>query len=120
MSENERKCVTVAGRITVNWTVELPVESRRESVVAEDPAVEAILEAIPPYLEIHLWGETREPAIVYTEVSEEDVEVEEDERLENDEPENEEVIQDETWWESREVQKETKDERGNEDEDVEG
>ncbi len=114
MSENEKKYVTVAGRITVSWTVELPIVSCRESVVVRDPAVEAILEAIPPYLNIYLWGETREPAIVYTEVSEEDVEVEEDERLEDEEPEDEGVTMDEIWWESREVWKETKNKRGNE------
>lgn len=115
MSESKEKYVTVAGRITVSWMVELPVTSCRESVVIEDPAVEAILEAIPPYLEIHLWGEDCEPAIVHAEVSEEDVEVEEDERLKDEEAEDEGVIQDETWWdetwklEAYETWKETKD-----------
>lgn len=110
MTDNEKKYVTVSGRVVVSWTVELPVKSCRDSMVTEDPAVEAALEAIPQDLEIHLWGVDCEPAIVHTEVSEDDVEIEEDERLKNEEPEDEGVVQDETWWESRKILEESENE----------
>ena len=72
--------VAVNGKMEVNFTVELPVETQRESVCCKDPAVEAAMQAISQHCAIFLWGEDKEAAHVYAEVNELDVEIEEDER----------------------------------------
>ena len=60
--------------------MELPKDSCREPVAAEDPAVEAAMQALSQEISVYLWGEDREPAVVHADISEGDVEVEEDER----------------------------------------
>jgi hypothetical protein len=72
--------VTVAGKGEFNWTVELPLESCREPVMCDDPAVEAAIQAVSQSLTVYLWGQDEPPAIVYTEIDERDVEVEDDDR----------------------------------------
>ena len=72
--------VRVSGTMTVTWSVLLPDESAREAVACADQAVEAAMTFLPQSGTVHLWGEDREPAEVFVEVHEEDVEVEDDDR----------------------------------------
>jgi hypothetical protein len=72
--------IRVSGIIEVNWTVELPDGKEHCGVVADDPAIEAVLDFIPQVGSIYLWGEKEKPVEVFLEVHEEDVEIEEDER----------------------------------------
>jgi len=74
--------VRVSGTMTVTWSVLLPDDSAREVVACADPAVEAAMTFLPQFGAVHVWGEEREPAEVFIEVHEEDVEVEEDDREE--------------------------------------
>jgi hypothetical protein len=68
----------VSGKIEVQFTVELP--DHCPSVVEDDPAIEAVVEAIPGIVDIYLWGEDHAPARVVFDVMDNDYEIEEDER----------------------------------------
>ena len=70
----------VHGKMEVNFTVELPENCCKESVICKDPAVEAAMQGICQHINVYLWGEDREAASVYCEVNELDVEIESDER----------------------------------------
>lgn len=72
--------VSVSGIMQVNFTVELPIEACHESVVCDDPAKEAALQAVSQCIQTYLWGEDRPPAVVYADVWESDVEIESDDR----------------------------------------
>lgn len=76
----QKKNVTVAGTMTVNWTAELPSELCHESVCCEDPAVEAAMQMVQQSASVYLWGQDKRPVNVFCEVIEDDVEVEDDER----------------------------------------
>ena len=76
----EKKHVTVCGEMKVLWTVELPIDTAREPVACDDPAIEAAMQAISQHINTYLWGEDKPPAVVYCEVDEEDVEIESDDR----------------------------------------
>ena len=81
--EKKPHSVHVAGELRAQWTVELPYESRHIGMACDDPAIEAVMEALPQTLQIFLWGETMAPAVVHLEIEEDDVEIEEDDRLED-------------------------------------
>jgi len=78
--ETQKGYVKVAGMMSVGFTVELPIEHCSESVACDDPAKEAAMQAVSQLLEVWLWGEDKPPAKVFTEVCEQDVEVEDDDR----------------------------------------
>jgi hypothetical protein len=82
--------IAVSGMMSVNFTVELPVEHCREGMACDDPAKEAAMQAVSQSIEVYLWGEDKPPAKVFAEVSEEDVELEGDDR---DEDEDDELIE---------------------------
>lgn len=79
-SETAPKTVHVAGEVTVHWQVELPVEHQHNGLACEDPAVEAVLATLGQQIDVLLWGRHEPPATVFLEVSEEDVNVDEDDR----------------------------------------
>jgi len=72
----------IAGEARVVFTAYLPAETAYEKVASDDPAVEAVLEALYGDTKIYLWGQEKEPAHVTIEVFEEDIDVEEDEEVE--------------------------------------
>jgi|GEM_PF-5964953 len=78
----QKDYVTVCVAANVGFVVELPIDTCREPVACEDPAVEAALSAISQYSNVYLWGEDKKPAIVFCDVAEEDMEIEEDGREE--------------------------------------
>ena len=66
--------------MTIAWTVELPVELCHEPVCCDDPAVEAALHAVAGHISTYIWGEDKKPAVVYCDLSEQNVEIESDDR----------------------------------------
>ena len=72
----------VRGEARIIFTVELPQETSRQKVVCDDPADEAVLEGLPQSLDVYLWGKNKEPASVFFEIHEEDIDIEEDEDVE--------------------------------------
>ena len=64
--------------MVVLWTVLVPEGA--EPVAAADPAVEAAMQAVSQCVNTYLWGEDKPPAVVYAEVGEDDVTVEDDDR----------------------------------------
>jgi len=74
------KSKLVVVKMEVYAAVNLPDDKERASVVCEDPAIEAAMQALPGRIEVYLWGEDEEPAIVLLEVDEQDCEVEDDDR----------------------------------------
>ena len=71
----------VTGSLTLYWSVDLPTQPKeRWQGMCEDPAKEAVLDFIPQSGKIYLWGEDKEPADVWLEAHEEDVEIDDDER----------------------------------------
>ena len=76
----DKKTVIVAGTATINWTCHLPVDRAREANMCADPAVEAVIEAMPQTCQIYVWGQDKEPVDVNIEIDERDVEVEDDDR----------------------------------------
>lgn len=71
----------VTGKIEVLFDVLLP-DHCPASGMCDDPAKEAVLDALPQYVDIFLWGDDHDPARVMLDAHEEDVEIEEDERHE--------------------------------------
>lgn len=69
----------VIGRIEVEFCVELP-DHCPPTGVCDDPAMEAVVEALPGIVDIFLWGEDADPARVSFDVCDCDVEILEDER----------------------------------------
>lgn len=72
--------VYVSGEVHVRFSVELPEARARDGQACEDPAVEAVLAALPQHVCVHIWGTDEEGAHVYLEVDECDVTVEDDDR----------------------------------------
>ena len=72
------KLTRVSGQATINWTCYMPVDSKPN--MCDDPAVEAVLGALPQSCDVFVWGEDAEPVHVDLEVDERDVEVEDDDR----------------------------------------
>lgn len=68
----------VSGIATINWTAYLPDDAKPN--MCADPAVEAVLGAMPQDLKVHVWGLDAEPVDVHVEINEADVEVEDDDR----------------------------------------
>lgn len=77
--------VRVTGEVVIQWCVDLPDETMDIGVVCDDPAVEAVICAIPQSIDVYIWGEDHEPAKVFMECNEADVAIEEDEREELEE-----------------------------------
>ena len=74
---------TVSGIVELRWTVRLPDEHLRNPAgegLCDDPAIEAVLAFVPQMGNVCLRGEDGPEIEVYTELHEEDFEVEEDER----------------------------------------
>lgn len=69
----------VTGRIEVQFDVELP-DHCPATGLCDDPAVEAVVYALPGVVHVYVWGEDAEPARVTFDVYEGDVEILEDER----------------------------------------
>lgn len=69
----------VAGEMRVTWSVELPEENKHIGQACTDPAIEAAMCAIND-AHIYLWGEDKEPAKVFLEIHEDDIDIEEDNR----------------------------------------
>ena len=76
----DTKRVHVAGCVELQWTVELPEENKYNGGLCDDPAKEAVIEALPQFIKLYLWGEAEHPAYVHFEIDEEDIEIEEDDR----------------------------------------
>lgn len=74
------KYVDVVGEMTVPFTVQLPVQLCREPIACDDPAIEAVLQAVSGHICTYIWGEDKKPAVVYCDVGEQDVEIESDDR----------------------------------------
>jgi hypothetical protein len=74
------KYVDVMGEMTIAFTVQLPVELCHEPVTCDDPAIEAALQAVSGRVCTYIWGEDKKPAVVYCDVSDQDVEIESDDR----------------------------------------
>lgn len=75
----------VQGNATIQWTVRLPAGKETSGVACDDPAVEAVLSHISQSSVVYLWGTLEEPAAVFAEIDERDVEIEADERIEEPE-----------------------------------
>lgn len=72
--------VDVMGEMTIPFTVQLPVEFCREPVACDDPAIETALQAVSGHICTYIWGEDQKPAVVYCDVSDQNVEIESDDR----------------------------------------
>ena len=72
--------VDVMGEMTIPFTVQLPVELCREPIACDDPAIEAALQAVSGHICTYIWGEDKKPAVVYCDVSDQNVEIESDDR----------------------------------------
>jgi len=68
----------VHGKAEILFTVDLPEETASDKVVCDNLAVEAILEAIPQGIDVYLWGRGQDPASVFVEIHEEDVEIDDE------------------------------------------
>lgn len=75
----------VQGTATIQWTVRLPAGKETNGVACDDPAVEAVLSHISQSSGVYLWGTLEEPAEVFVEIDEKDVEIEADDRIEEPE-----------------------------------
>jgi hypothetical protein len=72
--------VDVMGEMTIAFTVQLPAELCREPIACDDPAIEAALQAVSGHICTYIWGEDKKPAVVYCDVSDQNVEIESDDR----------------------------------------
>ena len=72
--------VDVLGKMTIPFTVQLPVELCREPIACDDPAIEAALQAVSGHVCTYIWGDDKKPAVVYCDVGEQNVEIESDDR----------------------------------------
>ncbi|MGD8499524.1 MAG: hypothetical protein PVJ86_02690 [Phycisphaerales bacterium] len=72
--------VDVMGEMTIAFTVQLPAELCREPIACDDPAIEAALQAVSEHICTYIWGEDKKPAVVYCDVSDQNVEIESDDR----------------------------------------
>lgn len=73
----------VSGKVELSWTVRLPDDHQRNGKgegLCDDPAVEAVLKFVPQMGKVLLREDESEPIEVYTELNEEDFEIEEDGR----------------------------------------
>ena len=70
----------VTGRIEVQFDVDLP-DHCPATGACDDPAVEAVVEAIPGVVNVYVWGEEADPARVTFDVYDGDVEIFEDDRI---------------------------------------
>ena len=77
------KLTKVRGTMTISWSVDLPEETQRKGVTTDDPAIGAVLDFLPQSGFVYTWGEDKEPAEVWLETHEDDVEIEEDNRLDS-------------------------------------
>lgn len=65
---------------TVTCTVELPPHFAQTGVACDDPAIEAVIEALGRMVDVYLWGIGEAPARVTIEACEDDCRIEEDHR----------------------------------------
>ncbi len=72
--------VDVMGAMTIDFTVQLPVELCREPTACEDPAIEAAIQAVSEHIYTYIWGDDKKPAVVHCDVTDHDVEIESDDR----------------------------------------
>jgi len=71
----------VSGQANLMWTVELPDKFQHtDEGYAEDPAIGAVLEFISQMGKVWCFGDNEEPAAVFTEMHEEEFEIEDDDR----------------------------------------
>jgi hypothetical protein len=73
----------VSGKAELLWTVQLPDDhqyNEKLEGLCDDPAIEAVLKFIPQMGHVLLREKESEPIRVYTELHEEDFEIEEDSR----------------------------------------
>ena len=73
----------VSGKVELNWTVRLPDDhqyNKKGEGLCDDPAIEAVLDFIPQMGKVLLREDESEPIEVFTELHEEDFEIEDDHR----------------------------------------
>jgi hypothetical protein len=73
----------VSGKAELLWTVRLPDDhqyNEKNEGLCDDPAIEAVLEFIPQMGKVFLREDESKPIEVYTELHEEDFEIEDDHR----------------------------------------
>jgi hypothetical protein len=71
----------VRGEARIMFTVDLPKKNAKTKVICDDPAKEAVIEALPQSLDLYLWGKNEAPLSVCFEIHEEDVEIEEEDEV---------------------------------------
>jgi len=76
MTDQKRREVVLRAEVII--TVTLPIGREHDAMCCDDPAVECAITAIPQHSFLYLWGESSEPAEVWMECNEMDVEIEED------------------------------------------
>jgi len=73
----------VSGKVELSWTVRLPDDHQHNKDgegLCNDPAIEAVLDFIPQMGKVLLRENESEPIEIYTELHEEDFEIEDDHR----------------------------------------